>query len=194
VTIGQERPPRVVAPAFAHEHQRPNGGQRNCSSHEAVTDPTWPQQALGNSTHHRHADPPRPASTPRHGSPRPRWPALLCAESSHQRAIAFTSRPASELATASATMGWPRSRGGSTIGSPREESRRTAGFLDLRRYEALARPRRWREAVLMSSSSAARSAIRSSSVISRHTVDRREPDRRTCPAASSSPSSLSVRL
>jgi hypothetical protein len=61
-----------------------------------------------------------------------------------------------------------------------------------RRYEALARPRRWREALPRSSSSAARSAIRSSSVISRHTVDRRDPDRRTCPAASSSPSSFRV--
>jgi hypothetical protein len=61
-----------------------------------------------------------------------------------------------------------------------------------RRYEALARPRRWREALLRSSSSAARSAIRSSSLISRHTVDRRDPDRRTCPAASSSPSSFRV--
>jgi hypothetical protein len=36
------------------------------------------------------------------------------------------------------------------------------------------------------------SAARSSSLISRHTVDRRDPDRRTCPAASSSRSNFRV--
>jgi hypothetical protein len=60
-----------------------------------------------------------------------------------------------------------------------------------RRYDALARPRRW---LRTRSSSAARCAIRSSSVISCHTVDRREPDRRTRPAASSPCSSLNVPL
>jgi hypothetical protein len=55
-----------------------------------------------------------------------------------------------------------------------------------RRYEVLAGPRRRLGALRRRSSSAARSAIRSSSVISCHTVERRAPDRRTCPAASSS--------
>ena len=62
-----------------------------------------------------------------------------------------------------------------------------------RGYEALALPRRRPGALRRRSSSAARAAIRSSSVISCHTVERRAPDRRTCPAASSSCSSLSVR-
>jgi hypothetical protein len=64
---------------------------------------------------------------------------------------------------------------------------------DWRLYEALALSRRWLGALRRRSSSATRSAIRSSSVISCHTVERRAPDRRTCPAASSSCSSFSVR-
>jgi hypothetical protein len=58
------------------------------------------------------------------------------------------------------------------------------------RRDAQARPggRAWRLPDLAAnrSSSAARWAIRSSSVISRHAVVRREPSRRTCPEASSS--------
>ena len=62
------------------------------------------------------------------------------------------------------------------------------------RGPGLALPRRWPGRLLRRSSSAARSAIRSSSVINRQTVDRRDPDRRTWPAASSSRSSFRVGL
>ena len=66
--------------------------------------------------------------------------------------------------------------------------------LGRRSYDALALRRGWPGMLLRRSSSSARSAMRSSSVISRHTVERRDPDRRTCPAASSSRSSLRVGL
>ena len=66
--------------------------------------------------------------------------------------------------------------------------------LDRRRYEVLVLRRSWLGMLLRRSSSSARSAMRSSSVISRHTVERRDPDLRTWPAASSSRSSLRVGL
>jgi len=83
---------------------------------------------------------------------------------------------------------------GRIVGAVWAPTRRTVRLRDLRRYEALTLRRRWLGILLRRSSSAARSAMRSSSVISRHTVERREPDRRTWPAASSSRRSLRVGL
>jgi len=85
-----------------------------------------------------------------------------------------------------------RGRIASAPGGP--GARRTVRFLDRRRYEVLALRRSWLGMLLRRSSSSARSAMRSSSVISRHTVERRDPDLRTWPAASSLRSSLRVGL
>lgn len=62
-----------------------------------------------------------------------------------------------------------------------------------RAYAARAVPRRRLDAPVRRASSAARCAIRSSSVISRQSVERRAPVRRTCPAPSSLRSNSSTR-